>query len=1402
MSCRKLLLVLGLMLLFGSGFALVDGNVTDIIVAGDIMDCSNSSDCYYYIGLTRIDNEIVIWAQLKNIGGEGYNFSVGMSVGREGEFWCNRDCYSDKVEEEGVTRSQVWGENKSFVCREVQAEGERICDYVILPMEAGADEIIIRKMKFIDPRFEAGENYTAWVTIRNTTSLEVYNDLKIDNVFRIAEENVTISNCVVAPDVVELSGEVIISCDIINEGDSINDFWIGMSAGKSGQFWTQDYTDLLGDYAVIRRMLPKKLYHVTRKLELIDPRFTSGNPYDIWVTVRNNRLQVLGEDEFSDAFKMMYYNASIVRPTAVPDPFFWDKPNANIYDKVLVGADVYNTGDVNTTFLIGMSIGEDGEFWCNKKCYQDKDIYGDYFEDFVAQGYFTNVKRLFAFNDTDFQQGQSLDLWVTVRDTNFNILNETKFSDFFSIGNIGAVVTDVRVDPVNVSIRNGEFEVFMNGVSNGTVTERMVVEFDIGNTTENWWCGFPCYATPELSAKVERRPGETFVSSRKMVIDDPYFKEGGSYDVKVTVKDRYNNVIGEHVEEGAFNVIRYLIGASYGAIYCGDYYTGGGHCYSVEGDVFTYPALETYDNWSAGSFVGRDADYNVINRVIGFYSQEDIEDLCIGFYVFDKLHVADYDSFRAYLDGDPDKRFSWFGNELIVGGWTPRMCVYGVLAGYHEIVFGDFAWGYPIDVADKYVEIGFEDSAVVNYSHFRYNITNVTEFWNPDGEDRSMIAPYCNVSGNIFSAMANIEWCLDVDLDVYSDYITLLKAYKKLGCKNVTTGVDYDCEFDMYGYVYDGVEHPKISCWEERVGNWSVCDFTGVYGYDSVYEEFEVCRSAAEIPVGLYHKIDTGACTNVTGRVVYDLDNNCDGVLDTFGVEMEVEECWTLGIGANSTDTNLDYLRDLLVEVNMSESYEVCWGGHTGTSGGYCSTSLTLHSLYELPLNVCIDIKLGKKGEFWCPDCVTFEGNVTLDAFENYTMGDITFVFADSRFEPDEYYDLKLLLVDCETGQIYGSYVFENFTYLTATDVDISGFSTVPAYPLISDVISAGADVTNIGNTSDWFLVGLSIGKEGEVSKWCNRDCYADDVTGLYPDFLTAILEAKEGVKRNDYYPLFIEAGKVEEFSRKFSFMKDGEKRALFEEGEVYDVWITVRDTNFNILSEKKYYDSVNVSLLDVEFIGITVLPGNVTKGGEIAVYVDLHNTGSVDYDFTLGMSIGINETRRWCNRECYSDGLGDYVTVSMLKDSYETGTRRLRLNHPMFVENESYDLWVAVRRNTDLEIIIQNKTFDAFTITPPLTTAEISGQGIREILGMFTGAFTIVFPTQGGQYFGSLLLVLGVIMYIGYNIDWRVGIIGGIVAVIALAVVKMLPLWVSISIVVITAFIFVKLVTGFIQGD
>ena len=240
-------------------------------------------------------------------------------------------------------------------------------------------------------------------------------------------------------------------------------------------------------------------------------------------------------------------------------------------------------------------------------------------------------------------------------------------------------------------------------------------------------------------------------------------------------------------------------------------------------------------------------------------------------------------------------------------------------------------------------------------------------------------------------------------------------------------------------------------------------------------------------------------------------------------------------------------------------------------------------------------------------------------------------------------------------------------TTTSVTDAEITS-TNLPSSAQINSIVPLTVGIINTGTATRSFKIGLSVGKS---PSFCDVDCYVSggevDPSGI---FWFAVINN-------------LPVGGSSVRTQDFNYTSD-----FFTPETFQDTLITVRPLDsLDILDSETIIDSTFVTSQPVAPLGVTATIINVTISDEnpvieqeVDVNIVIKNTGNVSFNFTVGFSIGKNSTGVFCNRDCYSDGKGDYVqTGLMFPEESVIVTRKFVFRDFAFTAGEQFDTLTGV---------------------------------------------------------------------------------------------------------------------------
>jgi hypothetical protein len=151
--------------------------------------------------------------------------------------------------------------------------------------------------------------------------------------------------------------------------------------------------------------------------------FAVGSSYDVWVRVLDENLTTIDEAKYNNVVSITGIGGLVSGEIT-----HVSYPNETLLNEVKdIGVTVKNTGIHTGTFVIGLSIGRMNEGWCNHNCYSGGvSINGSlYFGELdISSGQSETATTGFQFKDNFFVANRSYDIWITLRDTNLDVIDE------------------------------------------------------------------------------------------------------------------------------------------------------------------------------------------------------------------------------------------------------------------------------------------------------------------------------------------------------------------------------------------------------------------------------------------------------------------------------------------------------------------------------------------------------------------------------------------------------------------------------------------------------------------------------------------------------------------------------------------------------------------------------------------------------------------------------------------------------------------------------------------------------------------------------------------------------------------------------------------------------------------
>jgi hypothetical protein len=235
---------------------------------------------------------------------------------------------------------------------------------------------------------------------------------------------------------------------------------------------------------------------------------------------------------------------------------------ADIWTPVLgeiinISAKITNNGTITQTYYWGMSVGKNytGEWlYCNRDCYQDYDLYGDYRNVTLSPGETVMLTRSFKFRSGWFDVNRTYDLVMGIYSAPglppSSAIQYLRFPDAFQIvsqsSNLNAKIISFNVSARQVAVDyTGWIDILV--MNNGTQNYDFYVGLSIGKNDTGVFCNRWCYAdcgvyndSYQGTALCDYghtgtiHPGQTVVVRRSFKFDSAFFLPG-LYDISIAV---------------------------------------------------------------------------------------------------------------------------------------------------------------------------------------------------------------------------------------------------------------------------------------------------------------------------------------------------------------------------------------------------------------------------------------------------------------------------------------------------------------------------------------------------------------------------------------------------------------------------------------------------------------------------------------------------------------------------------------------------------------------------------------------------------------------------------------------------------------------------------------------------
>lgn len=349
-----------------------------------------------------------------------------------------------------------------------------------------------------------------------------------------------------------------------------------------------------------------------------------------------------------------------------------------------------------------------------------------------------------------------------------------------------------------------------------------------------------------------------------------------------------------------------------------------------------------------------------------------------------------------------------------------------------------------------------------------------------------------------------------------------------------------------------------------------------------------------------------------------------------------------------------------------------------------------------------IRTRIGNESVGWCnQDCIRDGMGVYVN--ETIGAGDVHCIVRTFTppvwSDPTKFYNVKWEVFD-DNYELVQAWTHENvwqpsgvappppFAYAHAVSVN----ATWVRYgsPFSPDYLAVTGFILNNGSYGGTFTLGMSIGEwcvpQGvytSVQEWypcggeepCNVDCYRD---GL-----------------GNWTYKYIPAGESASFTRVFAVPD------YFDIGEWFDVAVGVWNITYpydevGLVSWSLFDNKTRVVLIpppppppvgvDAEIVKWNFSDTKPLIDDEVTIKIWIRNTGNVSYNFPVGLSIGNESSMIYCNRDCYTDGKGNYVyTGTMYVGETRVVQRTFKFYDDWFDVHEYYDVRMGVYHAEDI---------------------------------------------------------------------------------------------------------------------
>ncbi len=366
-------------------------------------------------------------------------------------------------------------------------------------------------------------------------------------------------------------------------------------------------------------------------------------------------------------------------------------------------------------------------------------------------------------------------------------------------------------------------------------------------------------------------------------------------------------------------------------------------------------------------------------------------------------------------------------------------------------------------------------------------------------------------------------------------------------------------------------------------------------------------------------------------------------------------------------------------------------------------------------------------------------------------------------------------------------------------DAQISQITISDNNPTIGQEVSVKIKITNTGQGSWNFPVGLSIGKN---SIYCNRDCYTDG--------------------KGDYvYTGLIHSGQTVEVERTFKFRQE-----YFDEGGSYDLKAGVYAFTYMPPSQAYDYktlsDYITIATLEQKLntyaIHAKASKQKVAKEDVVDITAYVLNNGTASYNFTIGMSIGIWDTQTGvfksyktpltvpCNLECYADDKGEWI-YAIIPPNYTDPVKRSFRIPDYFLNDNPFDVAIGIytkppQQGGKLISITYIKNV-SYTTTQPSMTQTLAGyvkSSIDAFILLATNAFGVGVSSAKILFvvFVEMLVIYLVYSYNKTGVDNRVAILALVMLMtFGFTAIGWFPLVLSIIVILVCGLLLYNIIRG-----